>query len=79
MRIAKGMYLIFVLLAICGASFAYAVLNGLEGEYQESVFLFGIGYLVLAQVMFVYRIFRYPDSKKKSEVEDDSDVAEENE
>jgi hypothetical protein len=73
------MYLIFVLIAISGVSFAYAVLNGLEGEYQESVFLFGIGYLVLAQVMFVYRIFRYPDSKKESKVEDDSETVEENE
>jgi hypothetical protein len=77
MRSNKGIYLVFVLLAISAASFAYAVYNGLIGEYLESVFLFGIGFLVLAQVMFVYRFFRYPDSGEGPVVEPESDDVEE--
>jgi hypothetical protein len=68
MKSDMGLYLVYVLSAISIASFAYAAYNGFLGEYQESVFLFGIGFIVLAQVMFAYRIFRYPDSWKQEDL-----------
>jgi hypothetical protein len=65
MRSNISAYLVYNLVMISLASFLYAAYIGFLGEYQESVFLFGIGFIVLAEVMFAYRIFRYPDSWKK--------------
>jgi len=76
MRFNKGLYLVYILAAISIASFVYAAYNGHLGEYQESVFLFGIGFIVLAQVMFAYRIFRYPDSWKKEAVREEEPAQE---
>jgi len=64
MNLRMGVVLVYLLFAISIASFAYGVYMGFEGDYQESIFLSGIGFVVLAQAVFVYRALRYPDARK---------------
>lgn len=52
-----------VLAAISLGSFIYGAYRALISKYQESVFLFGIGFIVLALSVFVYRVHRYPDKR----------------
>jgi hypothetical protein len=67
MKAGLDLYMVYVLAVLSIASFVYAAYIGFTGEYQESVFLFGIGFVVLAQVMFAYRLVRYPDTGIKQE------------
>jgi hypothetical protein len=68
MKLETRMIPLYILIIISVASFAFGVYLGLQGDYQESVLLYGIGFVVLSQVMFAYRILRYPDSWKKTSV-----------
>ncbi len=64
MKLNASRVMIFVLVAISAASYGYSLLMALSDRYQESILVLGVGFVVLAQAVFVYRIYRYPDARK---------------
>lgn len=62
--------LILVLFAVTASTFVFALLRAIGNRYQESVFLFGVAFVVLAFAVFTYRFYGYPDRKRKSAEED---------
>jgi hypothetical protein len=64
MKTTMSRILIYVLVAISAASYGYSLLMALSDRYQESILVLGVAFIVLAQAVFVYRIYRYPDARK---------------
>ena len=64
MKLTMPRPLIYVLVAISIASYAYSLLMALSDRYQESILMLGVAFVVLAQAVFVYRLYRYPDPRK---------------
>ena len=64
MKLTMPRLFIYVLVAISVASYAYSLLMALSDRYQESILVLGVAFVVLAQAVFVYRIYRYPDARK---------------
>lgn len=62
--------LILVLFAVTASTFVFALLRAIGSRYQESVFLFGAAFIVLAFAVFTYRFYGYPDRRWKSTEED---------
>lgn len=62
--------LILVLFAVTASTFAFALLRAIGSRYQESVFLFGVAFIVLAFAVFTYRFYGYPDRRRESTEED---------
>jgi len=58
--------LILVLFAMTASTFAFALLRAIGSRYQESVFLSGVGFVILAFAVFTYRFYRYPDRRRES-------------
>jgi hypothetical protein len=76
MKPSMGKVLLLVLLAISVAAFAYATYKALTSRFQESFFLYGVAFVVLAQVLFVYRMYRYPDKKLGKQKEEKAEARE---
>ncbi|MEE9116939.1 MAG: hypothetical protein V3U09_08605 [Thermoplasmata archaeon] len=51
------------LFAMSAIAFIFGLMSAIVSRYQESVFLFGIAFLVLALAVFAYRPYRYPDER----------------
>ncbi len=64
MKLTLPQILIYLLVAVSAASYAYSLLMALSDRYQESILVLGVAFVVLAQAVFVYRLFRYPDARK---------------
>lgn len=62
--------LILVLFAVTASTFVFALLRAVGSRYQESVFLFGAAFIVLAFAVFTYRFYGYPDRRRGSTEED---------
>lgn len=62
--------LILVLFAVTASTFVFALFRAIGSRYQESVFLFGVAFVVLAFAVFTYRFYGYPDRRRGSTEED---------
>lgn len=64
MKLTLPQILIYFMVAVSAASYVYSLLMALSDRYQESILVLGVAFVVLAQAVFVYRIYRYPDARK---------------
>ncbi|UCD92078.1 MAG: hypothetical protein JSV43_07575 [Methanobacteriota archaeon] len=76
MKLSMEKVLVLVLLALSIAAFVYASYKAFTHRYQESVFLYGVAFVVLAQVLFVYRLYRFPDEKVGKGKEEEAEARE---
>lgn len=63
--------LMAVLFGLSAVTFLYGIYRAFVDRYQESIFLFGIAFVILAQAVFVYRLYRYPDVKEDTEKQEE--------
>jgi hypothetical protein len=58
--------MILAVFALSGAIFLYGAIQALSSRFQESTFLIGVGFIVLAMAVFTYRVYQYPDEKPQT-------------